>query len=72
MLSKAFIPYNGYYSSPFVRWQGAFSTDNSIILSATTSKKWFQYKNFDPNIIDFFIYGTSVHQKHGLKEKIIT
>jgi len=65
MLSKAFIPYKGYYSSPFVRWQGAFANDNAIVLSADTSKKWFQYKNFDPNIIDFFIYGTSVHQKHG-------
>ncbi len=65
MLSKAFIPYRGYYSSPFVRWQGAFANDNAIVLGADTSKKWFKHKQWNPTIIDYFIYGMSVHQKHG-------
>ena len=25
MYTKAFIPYKGYYSSPFARWQGTLA-----------------------------------------------
>lgn len=28
MYTKAFIHYGGYYSSPFVRWQGSISKEN--------------------------------------------
>jgi hypothetical protein len=40
MLSKAFIPYGGYYSTPFCRWQGSLANENSIVLAAETSKRW--------------------------------
>jgi hypothetical protein len=36
MLQKAYIPYGGYYSSPFSRWQGTMANDNSITLGAAT------------------------------------
>ena len=31
MLTKAFIPYNGYYSSPFCRWQGSMANENAMV-----------------------------------------
>jgi len=34
MLTKAFIPYKGYYSSPFSRWQGTMANENAIVLGA--------------------------------------
>ena len=40
MLKKAFIPYGGYYSSPFCRWQGKLANENAIVLGADTAKKW--------------------------------
>jgi len=46
MLKKAFIPYGGYYSSPFCRWQGSMQNENSIVLGAETSKRWLAEKGY--------------------------
>jgi acetyl-CoA acetyltransferase len=65
MLTKAYIPYKGYYSSPFARWQGSMANENSIVLAAETSKRWLAEKNWDPKIFDYFFLGITVHQLHG-------
>lgn len=65
MLSKAFIPYKGYFSSPFSRWQGSMANENSIVLAAETSKRWLAEKNWDPKIFDYFFLGLTVHQHRG-------
>ncbi|MBS3779631.1 MAG: thiolase family protein, partial [Desulfovermiculus sp.] len=62
MLTKAYIPYKGYYSSPFARWQGSMSTENSIVLGSDTSKKWLQEKGIDPKMFDYVILGITVGQ----------
>jgi acetyl-CoA acetyltransferase family protein len=64
MLTKAYIPYNGYYSSPFSRWQMSFSNENAIELGATTAKNWFEKKDLDPTMIDYVYYGITVAQHH--------
>jgi hypothetical protein len=45
MLTKAYIPYRGYFSSPFARWQGTLANENAISLAAETSKRWLSEKN---------------------------
>lgn len=65
MLQKAFIPYGGYYSSPFSRWQGTLANDNSITLGAATAKRWIENKSWDPRIFDYTFLGISVHQPHA-------
>jgi acetyl-CoA acetyltransferase len=65
MLSKAYIPYGGYYSSPFVRWQGTLADESAITLGAATSKRWFATKGWDPMTIDYVILGITIHQLHG-------
>jgi acetyl-CoA acetyltransferase len=65
MLTKAFIPYGGYYSSPFARWQGSMANESSITLGAATTKRWLAEKNWDPEIIDYVIFGITIHQPHG-------
>ena len=62
MLKKAFIPYRGYYSTPFVRWQGSLSNENSIILGAETSKRFIESKGWDPKTIDYVMVGSTVYQ----------
>lgn len=62
MLSKAFIPYKGYYSTPFVKWQGSLANENSITLGAQTSKRWLETKKFDPQMFDYLILGITVGQ----------
>lgn len=62
MLSKAFIPYKGYYSSPFSRWQSSMANENSITLGANTSKRWLASKQIDPKIFDYMILGVTIGQ----------
>lgn len=58
--TKAFIPYGGYYSTPFVRWNGSLKSENPITLSAETAKRWFAEKNLDPTVLDFLYLGSTV------------
>jgi acetyl-CoA acetyltransferase len=62
MLSKAFIPYRGYYSTPFSRWQGTLANENAITLGAETSKRWLASKEWDAKIFDYLILGITVGQ----------
>ena len=63
--SKAYIPYGGYYSSPFCRWQGSMQNENSIVLAAKTARRWFlEKKKIDPTILEYLYFGISIHQKH--------
>ena len=64
MLTKAFIPYGGYFSSPFARWQGSFANENSIVLGAETAKRWLGEKNWDASAMDYLIMGTTVGQPY--------
>jgi len=61
---KAYIPYKGYYSTPFCRWQGSMQYDNAITLGANTARRWFLEKKIDPTIIDYLFFGTTVAQHH--------
>ncbi len=62
MLSKAFIPYRGYYSTPFARWQGSLANENAITLGAETSRRWLASKDWDAKIFDYLILGITVGQ----------
>lgn len=64
MLTKAFIPYKGYYSTPFSRWQGIMANENSIKLGATTAHRWLTEKNVDPTIFDYMYFGITIAQHH--------
>ena len=62
MLTKAFIPYRGYYSTPFSRWQGSMANESSITLAANTSKRWFTEKKWDPMMFDYLFLGITIGQ----------
>jgi acetyl-CoA acetyltransferase len=62
---KVYIPYNGYYSTPFTRWQGSMQNENSIELAAKTARRWFlEKKKIDPGIIDYLYFGITITQHH--------
>ena len=63
MLTKAYIPYRGYYSTPFAKWQGTLANENSIVLGAATSKRFFEGKGWDPKAIEYVLVGSTVYQK---------
>jgi len=66
MLTKAFIPYSGYYSTPFARWQGTLANENSTVLGAATSRRFFESRGWDPKTIEYVIFGSTTYQKHWL------
>jgi hypothetical protein len=45
--SKAFIPFKGYHSSPFCRWQGSLANENAIVCGAMTANRWFKQRKID-------------------------
>ncbi len=63
MYTKSFIPYKGYWSSPFCRWQGSLQNENAIVLGAATGKKALELRGIDPGRFDGCILGWSVPQK---------
>ncbi len=63
MLTKAFIPYGGYFSTPFTRWQGSLANEHSIQLGAKTSKRFFESKGWNPLEIQYVLVGSTVYQK---------
>ncbi len=64
VLTRAFIPYGGYYSTPFARWQGSLANDNAIVLGAHTSRRFFETKGWDARSIQYVLLGSTVYQKH--------
>ena len=64
MYSKAFIPYKGYYSSPFARWQGSLQNEHAVELGAATATKWLDKKGVNPKIFDYLFLGKTIGQPH--------
>ena len=62
MLTKAYIPYKGSYSTPFCRWQGSLANEHAIVLAADTSKRWLAKKNWDPKMFDYVFLGMTIGQ----------
>jgi acetyl-CoA acetyltransferase family protein len=62
--TKAYIPYKGYYSTPFCRWQGSFANENAIELGATVSRGFLEQKGVDVDRLDYLIFGNTIGQHH--------
>jgi len=64
-LTNTFIPYRGYWSSAFCRWQGSLANDNSLKLAAQTAKAFLAAREIQPERLDSVVLGFSVPQKHS-------
>jgi acetyl-CoA acetyltransferase len=64
MFERAYIPYKGYYSSPFSKWQGSFANQNSIVLGAETAKRWLDSKGWEASMFDYLYHGMTQTQEH--------
>lgn len=62
MFKKAYIPYGGYYCSPFCKWQGSFANVNAIELGAATAKRWLAEKSWEASIFDYLYFGITIGQ----------
>ena len=60
MYTKTFIPYKGYYSSPFARWQGTLQNEHPVELGGAKAKKWLAQKKFDPKMFEYLFLGVTI------------
>ena len=65
MAYEAEIPYGGYWSTPFARWQGAFSNLNSLQFAAQTLRQELANRKIPADAIDYGVLGFTVPQKHS-------
>ncbi len=65
MFATTEIPYGSYWSTPFCKWQGSFSSLNSLEFAAWVARRELAHREIDPKIFDHAVLGTSVPQKHS-------
>ncbi len=59
---RVFIPYGGYWSSPFCRWQGALSGEHPLRLAATCATGFLDRIHFAPRELGGIHFGMTVPQ----------
>lgn len=64
-LEKVFIPYGGYWSTPFARWQGSFAHLNAIPFAAETAIRALSERGISPKAFHVLLLGMTVPQKHS-------
>jgi len=63
MFKNVYVPYKGYWSSPFCRWQESLQNQHAVELAAATAKRFFELRGFTPDIFDGIVFGSTVPQK---------
>lgn len=61
---KAYIPYGGYWSTPFSRWQGSFAHLNSVPFAAEIAVRALDERNISPQLFNGLYFGVTVPQMH--------
>ena len=59
------IPYGGYWSSPFAKWQGQLAHLHSLRFAAHVAKRSLAERAIAPDVFDFAVLGTTVPQKQS-------
>lgn len=64
-LSKVFIPYGGYWSTPFCRWQGSLGQEHSMELLARTASRFLDDRQISAESFDSLVLGYTVPQRYS-------
>ena len=62
IFEKVYIPYGGYWSSPYAKWQGSLANLHAIELAATTAKKFFALRDIPTDVFDNIQFGQTIPQ----------
>jgi acetyl-CoA acetyltransferase len=65
IFQKAYIPYRGYWSTPFCRWQESFSHLNAVPFAAEIAMRALDERNISPDVFNSLFLGLTVPQKHS-------
>ena len=62
---KAYIPYGGYWSTPFCRWQGSFGHLHAMTFAAEVAVDALKKRNISAEVFDELFLGWTVPQRFG-------
>ncbi|HXM54018.1 MAG TPA: thiolase family protein [Candidatus Dormibacteraeota bacterium] len=57
---RTFVPYGGYWSTPFVRWQGSLAQAHPVTLAADVARRALQERKIEPAAFDSLFFGLTV------------
>ena len=63
MFKNVYIPYKGYWSSPFCKWQGSFQNEEAVGLAAETAKAFFKLRGYQPDNFEAIVLSTTIPQE---------
>lgn len=63
--NNVFIPYGGYWSTPFCRWQGSFAHLHTINFAADVARRALEERGIAPNEFDALHLGMTIPQQHS-------
>ena len=64
-VSDVWIPYGGYWTSPFCVWQGSFATQPPIPLAASLTRQALEARGIAPGDLDGLSFGTTIPSKYS-------
>ena len=62
---KTFVPYGGYWSTPFVRWQGSLAQSHPVKLAAEVATRALAERGIEPTAFDSLFFGMTVPSPHS-------
>ncbi len=62
---KAYIPYGGYWSTPFAKWQGSFANLHPFHFAAQVTRRALEERNISPKEFTSLYLGTTVPAKQS-------
>jgi acetyl-CoA acetyltransferase len=62
---NAFVPYGGYWSTPFSRWQESFSHLNAVPFAAEIAVRSLEERSISPDVFTRLYLGLTVPQMHS-------
>ncbi|MBI3160194.1 MAG: thiolase family protein [Chloroflexi bacterium] len=63
---KPYIPYGGYWSSPFAKWQGSFASLHAIRFAGEIASRALAERQIDPHTFTSLYLGMTIPAKHAL------
>lgn len=54
------VPYGGYWSTPFCKWQGRLAQQHPVKLAAETASRALADRGIEPHTFDALYYGMTV------------
>ncbi len=62
---KSYIPYGGYWSTPFVKWQGSFANLHPVEFAAEVTRRSLSDRAIPPDTFTNLYFGMTVPAKHS-------